>query len=643
MKGRQACAGICYDIHMTQDRTRRRAVIVGYEYYARLLANLLNEHSKHWQARACGGGYTEKIRSILETAGADALISFGGPAPDGALMELARRRHIPVVVIWAGTDVLAAAKEPGLLEVIKEYGIVNVSDGEWLVDELHALGIEAAYVPVTAVRAAREPVALPETFRVLSHLPHPRRPFYGEDAVYRIARALPQVQFTIVGRGSPNAGAPPNVEFLGYVNRMSDLIDRCTALLRLPEHDGKSQLVLETLARGRHVVWTYEFPGVCAVRDIDGAIEALALLHDAHRRGALAVNEKGLAYVGRHFNPELLARNFETVLERAHAAFAVRPPARSRIVAISGFNLFSAQVARAVRESNLDWEPRILRTGRKSARLASLIQLIGADVWYSIGSPVPDRLLHAAARLLRKPRVVHWVGTDILNLGENAERTGERCDVGARHLTEVHWSRDELRAAGIAAGLAPLPPRTRAPRETPGLPRHFTALLYVPPSRGSFYGTAAYERLVATFARRPIRFLIVGGGTIRYPDNADVSVLGWRNDLDDLYERASVLVRFTEHDGLSLMALEALSYGRYVLWTQPFEHVTQVRSLEDCEHALGELLGAHLSGTLVPNEAAARFVKEQYDASQCIARIARAWEHASDGKPPAMRPAGASL
>jgi len=61
-------------------------------------------------------------------------------------------------------------------------------------------------VKPTIVRA--EPIKpLPQTFRVLTYLPQPRRNFYGAQLVYDVARALPEVPFTVVGAGERFGGA----------------------------------------------------------------------------------------------------------------------------------------------------------------------------------------------------------------------------------------------------------------------------------------------------------------------------------------------------------------------------------------------------------------------------------------------------
>lgn len=602
----------------------RRAVVVGFDYYGRFLAKLINQFSRRWTLSYFGSSRLETVRASIAALSADAIVCFGGPGPNLALVEIARSRNIPVIVIWAGTDVISARQEPQLLEVIKGYGFFNVSDGPWLVDELRELGIQARYVPVTAVDPVENVVPLPEPFSVLTYLPQPRRAFYGEKLIYSIARQFPDVPFRVVGSGDPNPAAPRNVDFLGYVHDMPQWIDRSTVLLRLPEHDGKSMLVLEALARGRHVIWNYDFPGVHFAQREAEAVAVLRHLKELNEAGLLRPNVAAVDFARENFTRERLARGFEAVLDEARPAGEGMPEERRR-VAISGLNLFVAQVAQSVARYDPRWDPRIIRTSVRLEVLTSMLTMIGADVWYSIGAPISDRWLHLFSRILRKPRVIHWVGSDITSLYTNPHLRWLSTRPNVRNLAEVDWTIEELRKLGIEATLAPLPPRLPAVSEPTPLPKRFTVLLYLPKTRGEFYGRREYERLIRAFAKRGVRFLIVGGGECYAPPEADVVQLGWRVDLDEIYRDSSVLVRFTKHDGLSIMVLEALTHGRHVLWSQDFPFATQVRTYDEIAEEIELLLTLHERGELHVRLDAARYVTETYGTKRCIARLTETW------------------
>ena len=618
---------------------RKEAIVVGFDYYGRFLSALVNERSERWHLTYYGAGKFDALRGILAARSADAIVTFGGPSPNVALVDIARRRKIPVIVIWAGSDVASSQRDPGLLEVIKRYAFTNVADGPWLVDELAALGIAAEYVPVTAIEAPEALTPFPQKFSVLTYLPEPRRAFYGERAVYALAREFPDIPFRVVGRGARNPIAPKNVEFLGYVDDMPRRIDDATVVLRLPEHDGKSMLVLEALARGRHVIWNYDFPGVHhAPRTVDAAA-ILRELCAANDNGTLELNREGSAFVAKRFNRNVLAAGFEATLERAveTRSHAVRP-VRKR-VAIGGLNLFTAQIAAELETQPTAWEPVILRMRSRLEVFSSLFTLASAHVWYSIGAPLGDRWLYLWWQFVRTPRVIHWVGSDIAMLSSNARLRALCRQPHVVNLAEADWTIEELRRFGIDAAFAPLPPRLAEPKVTP-LPEKFTVLLYIPKTRGDFYGRREYERLMRAFVKRDVKFIVVGGGECYVPPGADVERVGWAASLDPIYARTTVLIRFTKHDGLSLMALEALACGRHLLWSQPFPYGVTIRHYDEIERVIGNLLEKHERGELEPQYDAAHYVGEIYNAKRCVDRIVHYLDSAlvaADGAPAAVQ------
>lgn len=606
---------------------RKRAVVVGFDYYAKFLAEMMTAETSEWRMSAYDSSRIGTLRAINALRRADALISFGGPAPTAALIEAARRRNIPVFVIWAGSDVIKAQDDPFTLEVTKQEHFVNLSDGPWLVDELRTLGISAEYLPLTAVGGGGPVKAFPNQFRVLTYLPEPRRDFYGASLIYDIARALPDVPFTVVGPGGRDERAPANVYFAGKVNDMQDRIDDATVLLRQPEHDGKSMLVLEALARARHVVWNYPFPGVHAARGFDEAVRVLQELRDRHARGNLELNHAGRTFVLENFARKDVARRFamrlSTGIEQWRAA---APQARHR-VALSGLGLFCAEIAQYGKVYAPHWETRHLRTNSRLDVLTSIFTLATSDVWYSIGSPITDRWVARVAKILRKPRVIHWVGSDIAWLAEDESLRKMLAGTHVSHLAEVSWTADQLREVGFLPQIAPLPPRHLTAGPVP-LPEKFTVMLYVPRTRTDFYGRRDFERLMQKLAGKPIRYLIVGGGDINIPAGVDAENLRWRDTLPDAYRESSVLIRFTPRDGLSLMVLEALSFGRHVLWTQQFPHTRTIYDFAGMEREINDLLEAHLNGTLQPQYDAAEMIAQQYNPEKCMDTIAGAWAEA---------------
>jgi glycosyltransferase involved in cell wall biosynthesis len=605
---------------------KRRGVVIGFEYHARYLARVINEFSNRWEFSAFPANRMGMLGALWKLRRADALISFGGPGPGIALAEAADARNIPVAVIWAGSDVLTSAENPFELAVTKHRRYDNVAVAPWLVDELRTLGLDASYLPVGAVDVPDVTTPLPQTFRVLTYLPEPRRSFYGERRVYTIARAMPDVEFVVLGPGQRNPSAPPNVTFAGYVREVSSQIDASSVILRLTEHDGQSILVLEALARGRHVIWTHACPGVHATRDTDDALAKMRELYELHTAHALEVNEAGQRYVREHFEPSAIARQFEDHLDTVVDARASHRNGKQRHhVAISGLGLFCAEVAEQLERLRPDWKASVLSTGSRLEVLSALIKLPRCEVWYSIGSPLPDRWVNLEAKLLRKRRVVHWVGSDIETFKTTASLRNRLQSPAITHLAEVPWTADELESLGMPSQIVPLPLRHYS-GGVKALPERFTILFYIPKGRPEFYGKNEYEALLREIADENPRVLVVGGGDLRVPPALETVNFGWRDDLRPILEQTTVLIRLTPRDGLSLMVLEALSFGRYVLWSKPFPYAIRIRKLRDTVEALRSLMQAHRNGGLCAQYAASEMIQQRYSAEHAVGRIARVLE-----------------
>ena len=195
------------------------------------------------------------------------------------------------------------------------------------------------------------------------------------------------------------------------------------------------------------------------------------------------------------------------------------------------------------------------------------------------------------------------------------------------NLAEATWTVDELRAFGIEAKLAPLPPRILANQPQP-LPSPFTVLFYLPKTRGEFYGRREYERLMRTFAGRNVRFYVVGGGECYAPPAANVTHLGWLTSLRPCvrgYLRARALygARWTLVDdarGLGARTARAVDEG--------FPYVRQVRTYDEMQCELSALLDAHERGELQPQHEAARYIAQAYSPESCLETIASTWDEA---------------
>lgn len=586
-------------------------LVTGFERQARYLAALLNANVSTARATVYGDRRTPLVLAAARALRCDAAVNFGGPEPKALLRAICEARGRPTIHIWAGTDVLKIAHSPGHVERLQLLGIIHWAVSPQLVCELAEIGIDARCVTLASAQVPQVLPALPKQFAILTYLPQPSRDFYGQRAIFEAARAMPDVRFTAIGRGSPEAAAPSNVEYVGEVSNIEQYIDAASVLVRMTQHDGLSQNVVEALARGRHVIWTYPYPGVLQACSQHELIEQLQQLRRTHESGELTVNHAGAQYAAAHHNPATIAGAlFGDIVREIERVRSAASQTHAKTIAISGAPAFSARIALNWRSYNGDVVPKLLSTHTNSDMVLSIVTLLRSQSWYSIGEPTAPRILEFAAVALRKRRIVHWLGNDVQALAEHSERV--RRYRGARyvHLAQNAEVARGLSRLGLHAAVASLPALARAQPVAP-LPERFTLLLYLPPSHSQLYGRHQYERLMRVMLEENVRYIIVGGGEIEIPSGVSAEQLGWVHDLHPLYERATALVRFTQTDSLSAMVIEALLHGRYVLWSNEFPHTTHIRDFHDLEGAVRSLLSLHRSAALRP----------QYDAAATMSTL----------------------
>jgi len=288
----------------------KNAVVVGFEHHVRLACAGVRASRAAWRLRGYAATKLDFTRAAFSLMRAEALVAVGGPSPPPRLTAVARSLNVPIVVVWVGSDVLAVTSSRA--HYVRE--ALNLSVAPWLSQELKAAGVDAPYVPFIGVQIPALPEAAASgTLRVLTYLPKNRADFYGRRHVYTCAAALPDSAFEVVGSDAVDAAAPPNVRFLGWVSP-ERLFDGVDVLLRLPEHDGMSVMVLDALAHARHVIWNHDVPGVRCAANPHDAVAILRELADLRRIGALPLNDTGRAFVNAVYERSRVGETFAAAL-----------------------------------------------------------------------------------------------------------------------------------------------------------------------------------------------------------------------------------------------------------------------------------------------------------------------------------------
>ncbi len=231
--------------------------------------------------------------------------------------------------------------------------------------------------------------------------------------------------------------------------------------------------------------------------------------------------------------------------------------------------------------------------------------LSAIDILHLISPPLP---VLGKVKRYGKPVLFHWIGTDVyqIYIDHFIKKWLKKRLILApnvHHLTVYEGLQTELASIGIQAENFPLA-SIKIPEQPPPLPQKFAVLAYVPHFRWQFFGG---DWIIQTARQLPdVEFYIVASDQV--PQSLpNVFPLGFVEKIERLYQKTSVLIRFTRHDGLPKMILEALSYGRQVLWTQSLPHCFQVKNVQE-----GLAILTKLKDECPFNEAGCRFVEENF-------------------------------
>jgi hypothetical protein len=255
-------------------------------------------------------------------------------------------------------------------------------------------------------------------------------------------------------------------------------------------------------------------------------------------------------------------------------------------------------------------------------------ELLCADACYFIGGRWKHDKFLDLALLMRKKIVMHWVGTDVKDASAAYSQSEVSHDliVRCQHWAEVSWTADELCAVGIPAEVVPLTSALTV-SEAFELPSEFTILAYLPAGRALFYGAQHILQLARELPS--VQVLCVGSAESPFhfasePLPPNLLLFGRPESLRSVYFQSTLLVRMTEHDGLSFMVLEALAHERYVIWSYALDGAPGLYHAKGyklmLEHVKA-LQTQHQHGQLPPNHDGAKFIHTHYDREIISANI----------------------
>jgi len=217
---------------------------------------------------------------------------------------------------WLGTDVLYAITDKSYkwrARITSLFIDKHLAVAPHLVQELDSVGIRAEEVPIVSqfIPNTLRSAELVE-IRVLAYLPDEWEQFYGAAVVYQLAQQFPYVQFLVVGGTQGKQIGLTNVSNLGSVPamKMDEVYGMAPIMIRVVEHDGLSRMVLEALAKGNQVIYSYDFPYCYRARNFE---EAAACLTKVIADGC-PINYKGRRYVMENYDRQIASKRLLAAL-----------------------------------------------------------------------------------------------------------------------------------------------------------------------------------------------------------------------------------------------------------------------------------------------------------------------------------------
>jgi len=302
-------------------RPKRRVLVHGDLHAGKAFASLMDGDG--WQFRYYpDSGFQNLAQIARELRRCDIAYQIGGRITAGKFLlaaKVLRKRNI--VMHWTGSDVLdeqaktvPPAPDPWILKNVEHWAV-----SDWLVREVGMLGPCCQLVPLPSPSVPDHPSALPSRFSVLVYMPVASRgELYGLDRMLEVARELLHVPFELVGLvEGPIENPPLNLKIHGRIRNLREFFERATVVWRPVRHDGLSWMVLEALGHGRHVLWSYAFPGCTQVRSAQEARDEIARLHALDLQKRLEINNAGVEAIAQGgYLPRVLRSEIHNRLEK---------------------------------------------------------------------------------------------------------------------------------------------------------------------------------------------------------------------------------------------------------------------------------------------------------------------------------------
>jgi hypothetical protein len=241
-----------------------RVLISGLPLFSKRLAKDLSiiEPTSRFRFMDTYNSKWAKIKFLLLLPFCDVVISFNGVSDQSGSLDWVLFFRKKLVMQWMGTDLLLAEERMKNCTINRKYidYATHFHDSVWFGEELKALNISSTRLDFKYGEISTVPVAKYEAITVLAYIAQTRQAFYGFDETLAAAWAYPEISFNIIGMNHTEDEVPNNMKLLGWqtAEEVNTLMKACGIYIRLTKHDGFSVTLIEALATGAEVIWSYK-------------------------------------------------------------------------------------------------------------------------------------------------------------------------------------------------------------------------------------------------------------------------------------------------------------------------------------------------------------------------------------------------
>jgi hypothetical protein len=185
---------------------------------------------------------------------------------------------------------------------------LTTTTGYILHEEFNELKIKNKVLNFVNFELKKQNYKFPEKKRAIAYLPSDRKIFYNHKTLFKLALDFPDTEFIWFPYiKEKNEDIPTNVHCIDYVPRQ-DLfseIGKNKVFLRISEHDGLPNTLLEALSIGRWAIWSFPFEFVSSFKSYEQLKTEFNILINRTEPNIL-----GEQYILENFNINYVRKNF---------------------------------------------------------------------------------------------------------------------------------------------------------------------------------------------------------------------------------------------------------------------------------------------------------------------------------------------